>query len=178
MLAAARCSGRRLGIGVVRSDEWVQLFRSCGIGLGRRRRARLECVKVLSIPSGTSIWLEADALVLSRGTVERRIPASVSRSGDVTTIELASNGGSTRLSLVKASDGRDGARPGRCVPADAQGGRTMKRVHDASFGATEIGQHADCGCACFSVGHSIFCCTNGPTTARESSRRMRAAETS
>ena len=59
-----------------------------------------------SIPSGTSIWLEADALVLSRGTVERRIPASVSRSGDVTTIELASNGGSTRLALVKASDGR------------------------------------------------------------------------
>ena len=59
-----------------------------------------------SIPRGTSIWLEADALVLSRGTVERRIPASVSRSGDVTTIELASNGGSTRLSFVKASDGR------------------------------------------------------------------------
>ena len=59
-----------------------------------------------SIPRGTSIWLEADALVLSRGTVERRIPASVSRSGDVTTIELASNGGSTRLSLVKTSDGR------------------------------------------------------------------------
>ena len=28
--------------------------------------------------------LEADALVLSRGAVERRLPARVSRSGDVT----------------------------------------------------------------------------------------------
>jgi len=68
--------------------------------------AQYSSASLYSFPPGTSIWLEDDALVLSRGAVERRIPARISRSGSTTTIELVSDKGSTRLELVRGDDGR------------------------------------------------------------------------
>ncbi|HEY6726441.1 MAG TPA: hypothetical protein VI197_20535 [Polyangiaceae bacterium] len=56
-----------------------------------------------SFPSGTSIRLETDALVLSYRAAERRIPARVTRHGQGAVIELERGG---RIVLQKARDGQ------------------------------------------------------------------------